>query len=108
MVNSCYYEQREELLPGDEPISFASDVRPIFENNCSICHPDIVPSPDLRSGSAYGSLIGGGYVNTDEPESSILYQRLIGNPSVMPPSGSLPPGDINTVLSWIQQGAQNN
>ncbi len=108
VASSCYYDQREETLPGDIEVSFSADIQPIFNTHCTVCHPSINPTPDLTGSNSYNALIQGGYIDLDDSESSLLYQRLIGNPSVMPPSGGLPGTEINKVLSWIEQGAPNN
>ena len=41
-------------------------------------------------------------------DASILYQKLLGKPNVMPPSGPLPQKEIDLFKKWIEQGALNN
>ena len=108
----CY---DDEILPEQQVIvtgevSFVSDIQPIFDANCnqSGCHNNGGISPNLTAGAALGALNGGGFINTADPESSELYQWMIGNRDEdMPLSG--PIGSANaTVLAWIKQGALNN
>jgi len=108
LFSGCYYDREEEVVPTDDPVSFSADVQTIFDNDCTVCHPSISPTLDLTSGNSYESLFDGGFIDTDNPEASILYQRLIGTPSIMPPTGSLPNSNLVTVLSWIEQGALDN
>jgi len=105
-------------------VSFKNDIyEPIFYNNgegsCMPCHNDdggqmrLVPA-DM----AYNELINGisnndggvPYINTIQPEESYLY-RLVSDGNVeyvMPPNSTLTPFEIETILLWISQGAQNN
>ncbi|MGB5554148.1 MAG: hypothetical protein WBM83_05765 [Flavobacteriaceae bacterium] len=106
---SCYYDEiLDEELPEDTVVSFSLDIQPIFTNNCIACHPDLEPAIDLRKGTSYTSIVNGVYIVPDSLDASVLYQRLLGNPSIMPASGSLPSADIKLVQRWIEQGALNN
>lgn len=105
---SCYYDHPEVEAPSQTVVSYATDVQPIFEANCTVCHPALVPKPDLSEANSYSTLIDQNYVIANDTEGSLLYQRLIGNPSVMPPTGSLPDSDIALIKNWIEQGALNN
>lgn len=105
---SCEYEWIEpEKAPIPDNVSFTSDVMPIFDNGCNtnVCHGPGSTPPDLSADNAYDALIGGGYVNTDTPESSTIYTSMT--------SGSMVPyvqnaGDPDIILAWIKQGAKNN
>ena len=100
-----------EWIEFDEPeipdvVSLSGDLVPIFEARCNsnVCHGGGV-APDLRPDNAYNSLIMGGFVNVDEPETSSIYTCLL-------PGGSMvqyaAPGDAELVLAWIEQGALDN
>ncbi|RPA69982.1 hypothetical protein EF405_01455 [Cyclobacteriaceae bacterium YHN15] len=112
VLNSCYYDQ---IVPPEidisdvPPQSFSGDIIPIFNQSCNNagCHSGAV-SPDLRPANAYSALTNGGFINTSSPESSELYQWMLGNRSTpMPLSG--PNADYNRrVLRWITDGASNN
>ena len=80
---------------------------PVFNNGCNtnVCHGSGGTAPDLSEANAYNSLTGGGYVDTDTPEASIIYTTMTtGNmvPYVQDP------GDADLILAWITQGALNN
>lgn len=113
IMNACYYDQ---VLPIEEPVgdvgdvSFSADIIPIFNKSCNAagCHNAGGQKPNLTAGSAYTSLINGGYINSGNPESSELYMWMKGNRALpMPPSGSDATYNA-TVLAWIEQGALNN
>lgn len=106
-LSGCYFDEAEEPLPPEGLISYSADVQPIFSNNCTACHPGEVENLDLSAGNSYASIIGV-YVIPTDPEASVLYQRLLGNPSVMPPSGGLQDSEIQLIRLWIEQGAPNN
>ncbi len=57
--------------------SYAADIQPIFNQNCIACHSGS-QSPDLSDGWSYDELMDGGYVDTDFPCESILYQVFSG------------------------------
>lgn len=83
-------------------VSLASDVQPIFDQNCVACHGG-GQVPTLISGWSYDELIDGGYVDTDFPCSSIIYEKLTGNHA-----GRASDEEILTILGWIAEGAQDN
>ena len=121
---SCEYNHLEQIKPSSgantcappDTVSFAKDIVPIFTNNCALigCHSGTTPqsSLDLEASVAYAQLMrkGTGYVNTQNPGSSIVYNSLVTtNPAnKMPQNGKLDDCSINLVLQWIQQGAKNN
>lgn len=106
-LSGCYYDKIEEgTIP--QQVSFTTDIQPIFNTNCTSCHPTLVSPPDLSSGNSYNSITNGDYIIGNDLDGSTLYQRLLGNPSIMPPSGSLSASEINLVKNWIEQGALNN
>jgi Planctomycete cytochrome C len=103
------------LIPG--PVSFASDIQPIFSSNCVGCHGDGGNGGlDLRPGMSYGNLVSvaaeGGSGNRVEPgeaAASFLYQRLADTTGAgMPPSGPLPLSTREMVAEWINDGANDN
>jgi hypothetical protein len=105
---ACTYDTitpKEVEVP--ENVSFNADVIPIFDDDCnsSGCHTSGGIPPDLTPDNAYISLTFFGYVDTDFPEESELYKKII-------PSGSM--GEYATdqdraiILKWIEQGALDN
>ncbi len=108
-LTGCYYDTIvEEQIPADKTVSYSLDIQPIFTNNCIACHPAITADPNLTKDNSYSSITNGVYIVPEDLDASLLYQRLLSNPTVMPPSGALPSTDINLVKKWIEQGALNN
>lgn len=103
-----YYVVNEIDL--NTPVSFSNDVVPILTEDCakSGCHVAGLQLPDLSADAAYDQLLGLGYVDTTNAEASILYVRIISSSNPMPPDGRLNSNEINYILAWIKQGAQNN
>jgi hypothetical protein len=100
------------LLP--DTVSFQEDIIPIFNSSCSLpdCHSGDQPTGhlNLEDSLAYGQLTkpGSGYINTSKPAHSILYSMLNSLSQPMPPDGKLDPCEIELILNWIEQGAQDN
>lgn len=95
-------------------VSFSKNVLPIFTANCSIagCHSGSSPAANLNltASVAYSQLMqkGSGYVDTTNPNYSVLYSQMNSVSSPMPPTGKLDTCTINMVYKWIQQKAKNN
>ncbi|MFU8804845.1 MAG: hypothetical protein ACNA8W_13605 [Bradymonadaceae bacterium] len=93
-----------------DPVSFSEDVIPIFVNNCisSGCHGVGEIRPILTADRAYDELMSmQGMVDLENPESSVLYERMVSIQSPMPPSGLLSNKDAQLILAWIWQGASD-
>jgi hypothetical protein len=109
VFSSCQYETIEIDLPDPtEPVSFLSDIIPIFtnNNNCTACHGAGATAPDLTASNAYNSIVPA-LINTDDPQNSRIYQ--------FPHPSSATHGfkkythvQAALVLAWIEQGAENN
>ncbi len=96
-------------------VDFQAEVRPILADNCFQCHgPD--PATRLaelrldRKEGLLGERRNGSPVVPGNPESSLLYQRIVHqSPALrMPPEyshKSLLPSEIETLRSWIAEGA---
>lgn len=95
---------------GDAEVSFSQDVAPIFAARCAVCHG----ASGGWSASDYASVMESGdnapVVVPGDPEGSILGQWLLGtHPNgFMPPGGSLPGAEVQTILDWIAAGALDN
>ena len=98
------YEIPKPECPENLPtnVSFAGDVQPIFDQNCVSCHGG-GQAPNLSPGWSYDELIFGGYVDTEFPCSSSLYEKLNGSHS-----GNASEEELLTILGWIDEGAQDN
>ena len=85
-----------------ENVSYSGDIQPIFDNKCLTCHSG-GQSPDLSPDWSYDELIEGGYVNSDEPMESSLYQIFDGTHQ-----GRATYDETLYILGWIKEGAENN
>jgi hypothetical protein len=105
------------------PVSFSSQVQPIFNASCVGCHGASSPAAglNLSAGAAYAALVGkpstkcASYqlVQAGAPSSSYLVFKLQGSGpcfkgSQMPTGTPLPAAQIQLISNWILQGALNN
>lgn len=86
---------------GDVYVSFSTSVQPIFNSDCVSCHTS--RDPILSEGVSHNSLINGGYVNTSSPESSSLYQKLLGSHDSRTSTNNKA-----IILDWIEAGTPND
>ncbi|MFC2151591.1 hypothetical protein ACFLSE_03615 [Bacteroidota bacterium] len=104
-ITSCEYKFIDPLeitLPAG-PVIFSTQIEPVFQDKCVTCHAST--NPILTTGNAYNSLINGNYINTTDPESSALYQKVSeGHPG----GNSLSAVELAVILKWITDGAENN
>jgi len=107
LLSGCEYDYVEpDNTPPPDTISFATDVLPVFNASCNMggCHATGAAQPDLSAANAFTSLQDGGYINTSDPGSSLLYTAMA--------TGSMKPfsttSQTNLILAWIQKGALNN
>ncbi len=101
----------EETGQPSEPVSFASDVLPIFDRDCKVCHGSL----GGWDGSNYEAVMTTGnnapVVIPGDPDGSLLIQKMLGTQtegSMMPPSGALPNSEIQIIIDWIRDGALDN
>ena len=104
---SCTYETITRTEPEvPDSVSFSVDIIPIFNASCNVsgCHSKGGIAPDLTEQNAYISLIFFGYIDTDVPEESIVYEKIN--------TGSMKTYATDTdralILKWIEQGALDN
>jgi hypothetical protein len=96
-----------------EPVNFSRDVRPILTSTCFKCH-----GPDLKKGgldlqshatATAEAKSGERAVVPGKHSASELIRRVqlpADDESHMPPKGVLTPKQIETLKSWIDQGAK--
>jgi len=92
-------------LDPNRVISFSDDLIPIFEEKCVSCHGGAL-SPNLSKDKAYNTLTTKGYISDDPentPEESGIYTKLAAGHST-----AVTELEINMILQWIRQGAENN
>ena len=95
----------------DAAVSFAKDIRPIFEGSCWNCHGDAAQLSrfDLRTRE---SALTGGARGSDiipgDAERSRLYRRVAGleQPSMPAQGGPLTSEQIAALKQWIDDGAK--
>lgn len=109
LLNACKYDfiVPAELPQIDTtvPVSFATQITPIFTSGCVSCHKTGGQAPDLSAANAYNGIKTMNLFNTKTPESSIIY-ALPGSSSHSWKGYSA--SDAQLVLTWIKQGALNN
>lgn len=103
-INSCYYDNEEELYPNfvcdTSAATFMAVIDPIIKSNCALsgCH--------VPGGSGNGD-----YTNYAGIKAAVdngkIQERAI-NLRNMPPSGPLSNCDILKLQTWINNGALNN
>lgn len=93
------------------PASFANDVRPLFEEHCTICHGQMggwnadTSENVINTGNNAPSVIPG------DAKNSLLAQKMLGTQSsggIMPPAGLLAEDQVRIILDWITAGAPDN
>lgn len=104
---------------GEPSVSFSQDVKPIIDQHCVQCHQvdglgQVVSGFDLTTyeGVMKGTS-GGPMVIAGDVEGSNLLVLMEGraDPSISMPHGEnepVPKKDIQTIKTWIGQGAKNN
>ncbi len=103
---SCEYEKITYDVPDPTiPVSYATDIQPIWAKGCVGCHPVGGPPPALTPDDSYNALITGGFINDLVPDQSIIYTSMTTGGSMAAYSNAQ---DAGKVLVWIQQGAKNN
>jgi hypothetical protein len=112
ILNSCYYDNEEELYPNvncnNLNVSYALDVVPILENACYECH-DLSNAPVLGDGINIEGI--------DKLKSYIEanQNRFLGSLKWNGQGARMPKGSskldfctINKIEVWINEGMQNN
>jgi cytochrome c551/c552 len=86
------------------PVSYATEVEPIWAKyNCTMCHGGSTP-PDLRKDKSYDAMISKGSVvakNLASPLVQKIDEKHNG-------AGSFTPAEKDLIKTWILQGALKN
>lgn len=95
------------------PLSFASDVFPMLQSQCSNCHAafatlDTAFTRLTSMGS--GPCAGRRLMVPGNALRSLLFQKITGSHDCgdLPPSAPLPSAQANVIGAWINQGGINN
>jgi len=104
-------------VPSGSPVvsgeaGFSGQILPIFETRCVVCHNSDKAEGDWDA-TSYETVMSSGenspVIIPGDVENSLLAQYLLGtNGRKMPPLGSMPEGEIQAILDWIEAGAENN
>ena len=110
LLGSCTFDQVEpspaDFVPPDEPISFSTQIQPIFTSKCISCHPPTA-NLDLSEGTAYGQITQTKYMDLANPDQSLIY--TYPNPNSSTHSyRKYTEEEAFLLLTWIEEGAENN
>lgn len=111
------------LLAADEPLSYATHVRPLFEKECGDCHGPKRPKKglDLLGPGAVAAMVDRPsqnepqvmLVKAGDAQASYLWRKLAhthsegkGMPRGLFTATRLPQEQIDLVARWIEQGAR--
>ena len=93
---------------GPEAVSFDQDVLPIFEASCAGCHGGAGGWTGTDYDSAVTTGASGSAVVPGEVTASVLALKVLGTQTtggMMPPGQALSQEEIDTILAWIEGGA---
>lgn len=129
ILSGCAKDQGPLYVPKPAPtdptqpmdtVHFSSEVLPIFESHCWVCHPPMGNGMDLSPTNAYNELVNVTSANwapavrvvPGDPDASVLWHKVTFSEAYglgMPPSGTpLSSEELATIREWIEQGAMNN
>ncbi|MBI1786676.1 MAG: PSD1 domain-containing protein [Acidobacteria bacterium] len=98
------------LAGADKPVSFATDIQPVFESSCWKCHGAAIQLSKLDLRTRESALKGGEKgpaIVPGKAAESKLYRLIAGlEKPAMPMDGKLSDSQIATFKNWIDQGAQ--
>jgi hypothetical protein len=106
------------ILSSLPPVSFSTQIQPIFNAQCTSCHGGN-GGLTITAGVSYNNLVN---VNAQssctslkrvfphDAANSVLYKKVSGTScgSQMPQGSPLSPNEIVFIRDWINQGANNN
>lgn len=104
-TTGCYYDK---VLPEEAPegdISYSEDIQPFFDASCISCHNGGGLPLNLQASVSYAELIFGDYIDTADPDNSLLYTKINTGGSMEQYATDL---ERSMTLKWIKQGAKNN
>ena len=105
----------EDAKPASEEISYHRDIKPIFQAHCQGCHQPAKPGGSFVM-TAFDLLVKGGEsemaaIVPGKPEESYLIDQITpsdGEASMPKDKPPLSKEEIETVASWIRQGAKDD
>jgi ankyrin repeat protein len=98
------------MLPAQVPakVDFATDVKPILQENCVSCHGPEKQKAGMRLDRKSSAMKAfSRRIVPGSSENSFLYHRINGEfGQQMPPDGALKQDQIAVIKAWIDQGAE--
>jgi mono/diheme cytochrome c family protein len=97
----------ESKTTGNIP-SFTTDVMPILEAKCKVCHGSLGGWDTTSYKTVTTTGDHAPVVKPGDAKGSLLAQKILGTQtvgSIMPPSGKLTDAEIQVILDWIAAGA---
>jgi len=91
------------------PVSFGSDVMPIFEGDCQSCH-GTTSKRTFKVGDAaytYDNISNNSLINTESPDDSLILIKGNGGDGHKG-EDALTDENSQIVRDWIEQGGENN
>ena len=110
-MTGCKYnwilpEEVEPPNPDGNPVSYATQVQPIFTAKCVGCHNTGGTAPDLTTGKSYSQVVPA-HVNLSAPAESDIY-KFPSPTSTVHTWKKYSTSEAALVLTWIEEGAKNN
>ena len=107
VASGCYYDSAENLYPSTDCItnnmSFQSDIVPILQTNCYICHSAAVHNGDITL-EGYSEMIK--QVNNGKLLGAINHETgFVAMPQNAPKLGTC---EISKIEHWVTEGSKNN
>ena len=110
-----FIRQLEQVEAQPKPttgvLSFITDVLPIFEDQCTLCHGTL----GGWDATSYQAVMNTGnhapVVIPGDVEGSVLAQKILGTQTegtLMPPAGKMSDAEIQIIIDWIAAGAPEN
>lgn len=119
LVTLCLFPLIMAACGGEPAVSFSQDVQPIINQHCVQCHKadgvgqitsgfDLTTYENVMKGTDAGPMVIAGDV---EGSNLLVLMEGRADPSISMPHGEnepVPKKDIQTLKTWIAQGAKNN
>ena len=89
-------------------VSFKTEVLPVFQTNCAMCHGNSGKSDGDKNYTTYDGIMKD--ITAGNANKSSIYSAITSSISRMPPSShnALNQDQRSLIYVWIEQGAQNN
>ena len=119
LISICALPLVMTACGGEPAVSFSQDVQPIISQHCVRCHEaggvgevtsgfNLATYDGVMKGTSAGPMVIAGDV---EGSNMLVLMEGRADPSISMPhgqNGPVPKQDIQTIRTWIAQGAKNN